>query len=840
MFSPPITQGIEVKTFADVEKTPEYSMFKDTITLIEGLYRVDIKNEEQQNAFINECMNYIQAHPDEIPHLVKILQNYADNRPYHRKFVTKIFTTLFNVFPESAALVDQIVCPPESLFSILMYEKLIPGEQAGTCDPSIIETAYTIYSTETAIYTTFIDDPTNDLYQILTQEDGRFYVKEDTPIYKVNADTNPTFLEVAAFFGATKCFKYLIQNGNEITDELPYYAIAGGNQEIIEYLKNNGCSFDSPECLDTSIMFHRYELMEWIYSITPEKHIVPNIPFNAQNYRVFFFSLYNGGTIPEDFPFLHLAIRSSCLRMVQYIDKWNHYDFLDEIDDDDLPTLHFAIQNGQLAMIKFILEEKDFDIEETATDLEILPLQSACITGTDEIVKYLVEEQKCDVNEGSPSPLLLAATNAKYEIMKYLIEIHHLDPNQTNDPGLNCLHLACKKGALKNVQYLIEHNLCDKEKKSGEGLSPLMIAAAMNHLEVLKYLHQVQKCDPLTTDQNQNIPPVLASILGHTKIVEYYVKNQIVSVNYQNKLAGYTFLHFAVQKPENDDLVCFLTEQEGSDLNIQGIDGNTPLHVAVLKCGEDIENIKTLVEDGANLEIKNGEGVTPLVIAYALNKGQAFLYLLKQGANVNETLPDGYTLLGHSCKNGLLDNVKLFCQLDSINIELGGPDGLTPFLIAITQGDIVIVQYLCENTNCNKHVRTKKGYSPLAVAIQFHHFSIVFYLLQIQHFDKNERSPGDGLTLLHFAVIARSLEIVQYLVEQEHLDVNALDNLGNSPLFYASNIGAKDIVEYLLQNKASTNIRGQSQPPNFVICQSQSADKNLIPAIEALFKKYRQ
>ena len=59
-----------------------------------------------------------------------------------------------------------------------------------------------------------------------------------------------------------KCFKYLLLNKCEITEFTLKYSIAGGNQEIINILKENGHSFE--ECLETSVKYHRYELATWL------------------------------------------------------------------------------------------------------------------------------------------------------------------------------------------------------------------------------------------------------------------------------------------------------------------------------------------------------------------------------------------------------------------------------------------------------------------------------------------------------------------------------------------------------------------------------------------------
>ena len=64
-------------------------------------------------------------------------------------------------------------------------------------------------------------------------------------------DSSFSLIDFCCFFGSLKCFKYLLLNKCEITKKTLKYSIAGGNQEIINILKENGHSFE--ECLETSV-----------------------------------------------------------------------------------------------------------------------------------------------------------------------------------------------------------------------------------------------------------------------------------------------------------------------------------------------------------------------------------------------------------------------------------------------------------------------------------------------------------------------------------------------------------------------------------------------------------
>ena len=68
--------------------------------------------------------------------------------------------------------------------------------------------------------------------------------------------TSVSLIDFCCLFGSVECFKYLLLNKCEISNLTLKYSIAGGNQDIINILKEKGHSFE--ECLETSVKYHRY------------------------------------------------------------------------------------------------------------------------------------------------------------------------------------------------------------------------------------------------------------------------------------------------------------------------------------------------------------------------------------------------------------------------------------------------------------------------------------------------------------------------------------------------------------------------------------------------------
>ena len=75
------------------------------------------------------------------------------------------------------------------------------------------------------------------------------------------------------------------------------YSIAGGNQEIINILKEKSNKFE--ECLFTSVKYHRYELTNWLNENYKCKHFPLPRCIWYYNIDAFFYFLEHGHSLDE-------------------------------------------------------------------------------------------------------------------------------------------------------------------------------------------------------------------------------------------------------------------------------------------------------------------------------------------------------------------------------------------------------------------------------------------------------------------------------------------------------------------------------------------------------------
>ncbi|OHT08041.1 hypothetical protein TRFO_23572 [Tritrichomonas foetus] len=91
----------------------------------------------------------------------------------------------------------------------------------------------------------------------------------------------PTLVCATAFFGATKCFRYLFSNAanldlkDSLGRNITHFACAGGNDEILNILYLNNFSFNLVDvsgntCVHYAVMYHRINVVYWLWSVIGE------------------------------------------------------------------------------------------------------------------------------------------------------------------------------------------------------------------------------------------------------------------------------------------------------------------------------------------------------------------------------------------------------------------------------------------------------------------------------------------------------------------------------------------------------------------------------------------
>jgi ankyrin repeat protein len=284
---------------------------------------------------------------------------------------------------------------------------------------------------------------------------------------------------------------------------------------------------------------------------------------------------------------------------------------------------------------------------------------------------------------------------------------------------------------------------------------------------------------------------------NRTTIFDYLVVQKHCNLNFVD---GYeTPLHYAAWE-DNFEFVRVLVEH-GANINQCDEDGNTALMRATS------ENVwKYLLEQGSNINKKNSDGSTPLHLAILNNYYEALKYLIKKGADVNEKDNEGKTAL-HTA-----------VSLHHYWYQMG----TDPFKMCT---------YLVEH-NADVNLENKKGETPLHCAILLHFYQACKYFIE-HGADVNRDVFG---TAMHVAATSNHVELIAYLIEERHVDVNAIRKRDNwTPLHCAAFSGNLNALKYLIEHGANTQAKDKyGKTP-----AQMASDKTVIAYMNASVTKPR-
>ncbi|KAH0789970.1 ankyrin repeat protein [Histomonas meleagridis] len=190
----------------------------------------------------------------------------------------------------------------------------------------------------------------------------------------------------------------------------------------------------------------------------------------------------------------------------------------------------------------------------------------------------------------------------------------------------------------------------------------------------------------------------------------------------------------------------------------------------------------------------------------------------------------GNTILHIACSSGDILLVEYLIEKAEANPKLVNVSGETPIVVAANSNHMKIVQYLSKKMNIKlppqkfeprihkaaatgdlesvkflieefgvyKEAKSETtSETPLATAIRFGQLPVVQYLIEEQKVNK-ETTDSLGDTPLHVSCETNKLEIAKYLIEKLHVDHERKNFNGKIPLLYAWEYNSADIVLYLL------------------------------------------
>lgn len=658
------------------------------------------------------------------------------------------------------------------------------------------DTNYPLYSIQSIIK---LDDI--DAFQKKAAEIN-FDINQETKIHSyeniVFPEVKPTLLQLSAYYGSMKIFKYILLNGADLKIKnkegfsFEHFAIAGGDPEMIRIFEQKGMSFHNT--LKVAAQFHQNSVFQWIFDNKEKDNL------NA----VFLESCAVNN--------LH-----AILFLIQETDVDINY-----LNDDGEGCLHYAAKYGSNDALNLLLSHKNININSGLGNRT--PLDVASISGLTETVNLLITKgadlniELNGIDRTGRTPFGNAVQFSHLQLVKEMAKNEKIDLNKGE---FSPIQEAIQKDFSQIVEFLLTKDSVDLTVKYPDGDTLLHLASVSQYPDSLHILLQNQKVheqlkmansdgnNPLHCAAEKSSPDFVSEIVDFLNSKDIKDNNDIIDVNAKN-IDEKTPLHLAAEKGSPKSIL-LLRSLPNIDVNAQDSLKQTPLHLAAKKCSYN--HMKELLSfEGIKINAKDFNGSTPLHIAMGNSTIKGLNLLLNySGIDVNAKNSNDETPLHIAAKSFHPEKITPLLNNPNVNFSITDKSGQTCFHKAARNP---------------KPLSMSNFIDALKKRSQDDKLINIIELLNIH--------DNDGATALHIAATSRTDSAIRCLLSIEGIDVNAVDSKGQTPLHYAAKSGNINIIKALLNiSSVDKDIVDQSGNKPIDLIRSQAVKNE----IEALFNK---
>ena len=238
------------------------------------------------------------------------------------------------------------------------------------------------------------------------------------------------------------------------------------------------------------------------------------------------------------------------------------------------------------------------------------------------------------------------------------------------------------------------------------------------------------------------------------------------------------------------------------------------LLINAIKSG-DSEQVQNLLNDGdIKIEQLSRDGKTPLMYAVERSDETIVHKLLDPivGADVNNANKRGLTALHHAASLGLDDMVRCLLHHDAEK-EARDKRGETPLMKAVQNDQGTIVQILSD-TEADLETKNADEWSLLHYSIRLSKTNMINHLLDLAPDLKDAVDQAGKTALHHCADLELVVQAAALLSHKNKVDVNAVDSVSRSPLYFAASKPPtprrESVVQLLVDHDARMDV---NRPP---------------------------
>ena len=513
-------------------------------------------------------------------------------------------------------------------------------------------------------------------------------------------------------------------------------------------------------------------------------------------------------------------------------------------------------------------------------------------------MQVLVNHKAFDLNmrfAGGDTPLLYALHNNQKNLVEQLIA-KNVNPNLTNNWKQNALHIAANR-CPSAIKALLQIKGVNKNALDQNNHTPLIIAQNNNNEDaMLEFLADDEiQFNIYRFDQRNNSLFQCALVQKYKRVIELLLTKNLdlrmsnklglnalhIAVNYYPEAINtliekgininsadnncLTALHHALQHDKQTAFELLISHPD-INVNAKDINGNTPLHYATMH-NRFYALDKLLAKQNIFINERNKNQMTPLALALTHSPKMIEKLITTQGIDVNVKANNGDTPL-HMAIVSLHDLIEPLLKIKGINVNVFNSAGDTPLHAAVIvkpsvipllakmdgfnpnlvngRGDTALhyaavsrkgyQEAITELVKCKGiqlYIRNKEGETALHTAVKDNGYTTQ-YLLE-NGFDVNARNSRKA-TALH-TVIYNKYYALETLLAAPNIDINAVDDDGDTPLHCAAMLNPDEIEKLLKIKGIKVNIKNNSKkiPLDYLDPQHKA-----YPLLAAASKKERE
>ena len=345
---------------------------------------------------------------------------------------------------------------------------------------------------------------------------------------------------------------------------------------------------------------------------------------------------------------------------------------------------------------------------------------------------------------------------------------------------------------------------------------------AVNNLEMAKIFAQERTVN--VQNDNKQIPLHVAIKTQDLEVIQFLM-DQGSSKEALDK-EGRGFMHYLARWGTREMVHMFIKWGVDGDLNVRDNRGNTPLHGV----GNNVEMAKIFAQE-RTVNVQNDNKQIPLHVAIVQGNLEVIQILIDQGSKRLARDRLRRTLSHYIAKFGNPEIFEIFDKWEGITWT--AKDKYNSIPLHYVANNEMAKLFLNE-----KYInfKNKRGQTPLHTAALSGNLEVVQFL--VENGADAMVKDGANRSLLHSASNSSSRELIEYLVKELKLNVNAQDIHGYTPLHHVARTANQIGIKTLLKLGADPfGLDKNNQYPLQLMSEDQKETKGYETLKEATFKE---